>query len=165
EYNERWAELEASTNPIAVVVMAHLKARVTRKDGDSRLRWKLRLVRLLYERGWKRQEVRQLFRFIDWVLALPRHLEKQFRDELKQIDTETRMRYVTSIERLGREEGVQEGILLGEATLLKRQLVHRFRDLPEWAERRLQEASREELEGLALRVVDAERLEDVFVAE
>ena len=75
------------------------------------------------------------------------------------------MRYVTSIERLGREEGVQEGILLGEATLLKRQLVHRFRDLPEWAERRLQEASREELEGLAVRVVDAERLEDVFIAE
>ncbi len=29
----------------------------------------------------------------------------------------------------------------------------------------MKEASREELEGLAVRVVDAERLEDVFVSE
>ena len=31
DYNERWAELEADPNPAAVVLMAHLKARATRK--------------------------------------------------------------------------------------------------------------------------------------
>ncbi len=36
-YNERWAELEASDSPFAIVVMSHLKARATHGDDLSRL--------------------------------------------------------------------------------------------------------------------------------
>ncbi len=97
DYKSRWAELEADPNPFATVVMAHLQAKRTQNQAPSRLDWKLRLVRRLYERGFARQDVLELFRFIDWVLALPQELDQQFRHEVSQIEEEYRMPYVTSI--------------------------------------------------------------------
>jgi len=70
----------------------------------------MQLVRLLYERGWAREEVLELFRFIDWVLALPREMEMSFRTALHTLQEEKKMPYVTSIERLAREEGIEQGI-------------------------------------------------------
>ena len=57
EHADRWDELEASDNPFATVVMAHLKTRDTHNDEESRKRWKLYLVRRLYERGYRREDV------------------------------------------------------------------------------------------------------------
>jgi predicted transposase YdaD len=70
---------------------------------------------MLYRRGYIRQDVLELFRFLDWILTLPTELEQQFRVELAQFEAEVKMEYVTSVERLameeGREEGRQEGSL------------------------------------------------------
>jgi hypothetical protein len=63
--------LEADANPFAKVVLAHLKALETRSDPGERRAWKFRLVRGLYERGFKAEDVRQLFRLIDWLMDLP----------------------------------------------------------------------------------------------
>ena len=79
EYNQHWAELDASTNPFATVVMAHLKAQATRKKPEERYRWKLRLVRRLYEQGYDKDDVLQLFSFIDWVMDLPAELGRATR--------------------------------------------------------------------------------------
>ena len=54
------------------------------------------------------------------------------------------------------------GIQTGEALVLKRLLARRCGELPAWVDERLEQASREELEGWADRVLDARRLEDVF---
>ncbi len=170
DYNERWSELEASDNPFATVVMAHLKTKTTRKDNQERFRWKLYLLRRLYEGGYGRREVLALFRFIDWLMVLPKPLAQRFRVEKERIETEKKMRYVTSVERLakeegleeGREEGRKEGLLRGQIALLKRQLKRRYRQLPAWVEERLGKASREELERWAERLLDAESLDEVF---
>jgi len=159
DYAARWEALEASDNPFATVVMAHLQARATRRDPEGRLQWKLRLIRRLYERGCARQDVLELFRFIDWVLTLPAGLEARLRTELVQLERERQMPYVTSIERMGIEQGLQQG----EVIVLKRLLTRRFGPLPAWAEQRLEQASPPELEGWADRVLEAQRLEDVFV--
>lgn len=53
----------------------------------------------LYERGYSREEILELFRFIDWVMALPQELEDRFDGELSAFEEERRMKYVTSIER------------------------------------------------------------------
>ncbi len=170
DYTERWAELEASSNPFAIVVMSHLKSRATRGDNVSRLRWKIRLVRQLYAGGWQRQDVLELLRFIDWVLALPPELESRFEDEVRTLEMEKDMRYVTSFERKSREEGLQQGLeqgrnqgfLQGEASVLKRLLKRRFERLPQWVEERLERANRTELESWVDRAIEAEALEDVF---
>jgi hypothetical protein len=63
------ALLEASDNPFARVVLAHLKARETHQDPAARHVWKLRLVRGLYERGFSARDVRELFRLVDGIAA------------------------------------------------------------------------------------------------
>lgn len=44
-------------------------------------------------------------------MNLPDYLEREFRAELRQYQEERQMPYVTSIERLAKEEGIQEGRL------------------------------------------------------
>ncbi len=43
------------------------------------------------------------------MMDLPSELEQQFKQELSQFEEEKQMPYVTSVERLAREEGRQEG--------------------------------------------------------
>ena len=59
--------------------------------------------------------------------------------------------------------GIEKGLQQGEVIMLKRLLTRRFGPLPAWAEQRLEQASPPELEGWADRVLEAQRLEDVFV--
>src|SRR5262249_49982676 len=67
------------------------------------------LVKGLYERGFGRDEVIKLFRFIDWIMGLPKELERSFRQELHEYEKEKHMPYVTSVERLSREDGEKIG--------------------------------------------------------
>jgi hypothetical protein len=117
EYACRWEELEASTNPFALVVMTHLKRLETRKDPQNRLEWKLSLVKRLYQKGYDRQDIIRMFQFIDWMMNLPKELETQFSENLARTEEELNMPYVTSIERIGIEKGrlmgFEEGIEKG----------------------------------------------------
>jgi hypothetical protein len=49
DYEPHWADLEASRNPFAVVVMAHLKTKSTHNKPTERKNWKLQLVTMLYD--------------------------------------------------------------------------------------------------------------------
>ncbi|MGH7172904.1 MAG: transposase [Gemmataceae bacterium] len=118
--------LEASDNPFAIVVLAHLATRQTHHDPASRHAWKVRLLRGLYERGLSRDDVLQLFNLIDWMMDLPPALEQLFKQEAEDIERENHMRYVTSIERLARQEGKAEGKAEGQAEMLLRALARRF---------------------------------------
>jgi Domain of unknown function (DUF4351) len=103
QYKKRVAELEASDNPFSVVVLAHLAAQAT-KDSRSQLRRrkrKLTITKMLYERGYSELEVNNIFRFIDWVLTLPKELEESFTQELIAYEDQKNMPYITSIERSG----------------------------------------------------------------
>ena len=91
--------------------MAHLKTKATRGNAAERLAWKVKLVRDLYERGYERGDVLELFRFIDWLLALPDEMKTTFRQRIEELDQESKMKYVTSIERLARQEALREVIL------------------------------------------------------
>lgn len=166
DYDGKWDDLAASTNPFATVVMAHLRTLTTREDPDARFRWKLSMFRRLYESGYDRQQVLDLLWFIDWVMWLPSKLKQHFENTIEAYEAEKKMRYMTTWERRGLEKGLEkgleQGILTGEAKLLKRLLTRRFDGLPGWVEERLTQASREQLESWADRVLDAKRLEDVF---
>jgi hypothetical protein len=111
DYEDHWEELDQSQNPCVIVVMAHLKTKATAGQPQQRKQWKWTLVRKLFEQGYSRNDVVELFRLIDWMMTLPNRLEREFRAELKQYQEERQMPYVTSIERLAKEEGIQEGRL------------------------------------------------------
>ncbi len=115
EYANREAELEAESNPFARIVLAHLKALETRRDPEARRLWKFRLVRGLFERGFKAEDVRQLFRLIDWLMELPQPLEEIFLDEVEQLKEERRMPFIGTPERVG----IRRGMLLVIESMLR----------------------------------------------
>jgi SOS response regulatory protein OraA/RecX len=107
---ENQAELEQSHSPAAVLVLANWAAQRTRREEQERLNWKLRLTRELYEKGFQREDILQLYRLIDWMMELRPELESRFRNEIIAFEEQKHMPYVTSIERLGIEHGRNEGI-------------------------------------------------------
>lgn len=113
DWRGRWRELEESDNPFAVIVMAHLKSQETRFDPDRRYSLKWALIKRLYRRGYKKPQVQQLFRFIDWLMALPDTMEQRMWEELTVLEEERAMPYVTSVERIGIAKGIQQGIQQG----------------------------------------------------
>jgi hypothetical protein len=170
DYRARIGELEQSDNIFATVVLAHLESQRHRKKLENRLRVKLHLLRRLYERGYTRNQILDLFRFLDWILVLPDELEQQLQVELDRLEGERNMPYVSRFElkaiekgrQQGWQEGRQEGRQEGEALLLQKQLTHRFGPLPTWVEQRLHQANTQELELWAERVLEAGTLQGIF---
>jgi hypothetical protein len=110
DYGQQWQVLERDINPFATAVMAHLKAQETRRDSQQRKVWKLNLTRRLYEQGYQRQDVLNLFRFIDWLMQLPEDLELEFRRDLEQLEQEGQMPYISSIEQRAIQKGKREEV-------------------------------------------------------
>jgi hypothetical protein len=110
DYAARAAELERSKNPFAHVVLAHLKALETRNDPQDRRTWKFRLVRGLYERGFRKEDVRQLLRLVDWLVELPPSLQADFQREVDEYVEGQTMPYVTSFEREGMFKLIKAGL-------------------------------------------------------
>jgi hypothetical protein len=178
DYQPRLAELETDPNPFALATAAHLLAQTTCHDPQQRFAGKLALTRRLYQRGWTKQEVLDLYEFIDWLLALPDALEDAFLDEIHELEENEKMRYISSAERIGmrrgeelglqkglqqgEQRGLQKGEQLGTATTLHRLLRRRFGPLPDWVEIKLQEAPSPQLEQWTDQLLDADTLELVF---
>ena len=108
DYQQQWSALQSSRNPFATVVMAHLKAIETRDNRIRRKEWKLALTRQLYEQGYDREDIINLFQFVDWIMSLPAELDQQFWQEVIHLEEERRMPYITSVERFGIEKGIQQ---------------------------------------------------------
>jgi hypothetical protein len=167
DYADRWVELEASDNPFAVVVMAHLKTRETQHNPNHRQFWKYYLIRHLYDRGYGRQNILNLFRFIDWMMRLPDDLEREFEQQIAQLEAERHMQYLSTWERFamqkGREEGREEG---REALtrLLIRLLTHRFGEVSEQLQTRLRTLTLEQTEVLVNQALTSPSLNE-FTAQ
>jgi hypothetical protein len=71
DYRANLAQLEDSRNPFATIVLAHLRDQETRQSPNVRLAAKVTVLRRLYTRSYNREQIVGLFRFIDWLLALP----------------------------------------------------------------------------------------------
>lgn len=166
DYRRSSAALARHDNPFGLVTLAHLRTRGTRGHSARRYRAKYRMIRLLYGQGWEKRRIIQLLRIIDWLMALPPHLEQSLRRRLVAVEGERHMQYITSFERLAREEGVQQGrhqgLQQGRAELLIHMLAHRFGPLPTEVRQRLERADAEEIQVWADRVLDADSLDQVL---
>jgi hypothetical protein len=108
-FKARWSKLEASTNPFALVVMAHLRSQETQSDSQDRLRARLQLVRLLRKSHRSKEETHILLGFLEGLMALTDALESELYELEKQEEGEEAMELTTYAQRLGREEGYKEG--------------------------------------------------------
>jgi hypothetical protein len=149
DWRDRMDELESSTNPFATVVMAHLRVIETRRNVDRRKAWKFRLTRALYEKGYERQAVLDLYRFIDWVMILPEAVEREFWQELQSFEEERKVTYVTNAERFGFERGIGH-----ERSLILRQLTRRIGTIAPNIESQIATLSVSQLESLGEALLD-----------
>jgi hypothetical protein len=83
DYRKRWEELESSSNPFSVVVMAHLKAEELKDEPQEMENWKLLLVQGLHQKGYKEEKIKDLFDFIDQIMVLPEEFSNSFQNGLK----------------------------------------------------------------------------------
>ena len=124
------SERSADNNPFAVIVAAHLTTQQTNQDISGRYQGKLRIAKSLYQRGYSRQDILELFRLIDWMMSLPESIESEFKQEIRNFEEDLQMPYVTSIERLARQEGISEGVLQKGREDVIEVLEVRFEELP-----------------------------------
>ena len=118
DYRSQWAMLMNSTNPFAIVIMAHLKMLETKKDVSNRLLWKFEITKSLFERGFDKKIIAALLRFIDILIQLPDEIEEEFRYEVVEYQKEknmpeTMIPWEKAAYKDGREKGRVEGRVEG----------------------------------------------------
>ncbi|MBF0342225.1 MAG: hypothetical protein HQL95_14865 [Magnetococcales bacterium] len=176
--------LEHSTNPFAIVTLAYLHAKKTRKRLEDRFEVKWRLIRNLYQSGFCRQQVIDLFRFIDWVLHLPKELDIRLREEIVAFEEIHKMPYISSVERIGHDRGMEEGILAGmqlgrqeglldgekkgrqeeAASMLLKLMRRKFGQTPDWVTEKVRSADLELIETWSDNFVFANSVDEVFAS-
>ncbi len=115
------------------------------------------MVRNLYNLGYNADEVREIFRFIDWMMSLREDLSRRFEQELTDLEESLNMPYVTSVERIAEARGEARGM----ASVLLVQLDRTCGPLPEEIEDRVRDLSFESLQELAQAVFEIHSLSDL----
>jgi len=93
---------------------------------------------------------------------LPEDLEVEFREELMAFEEETQMPYVTSVERIGIQKGLEQGRKQGEAAMLLRQIAVKFGPPSEEVRKHIEEADADTLLDWSGRILTAESVDDIF---
>lgn len=103
------------------------------------------------------------------MMVLPQDEERLFQAELERIEKESQMPYLSSIERLAKEDGHKEGLLQGRqegldllSRVLVSQLTGKFGTLPSWAKERVASATATQLERWAEAFTSADSLDDLL---
>jgi len=126
----QWEDLEQSENIWAIIVMAHLKTKVTNNNLREREQWKWNLVRGLYQRGLTKFEIINLGKFIDKMMTLPPQLQLNFKTKLSQYEEENKMLFLSTIEEMALEEGAKSGVKLTSQKYIILALQSRFGEIP-----------------------------------
>jgi hypothetical protein len=105
--------LEASSNPFATIVMAHLKTKATTGKLPQREQWKWKLIRGLYEKEFEREQIIKLFEIIDNMMTLSTELQSSLESKIKQFEEERTMPLISNMELRGIERGKEIGKEIG----------------------------------------------------
>jgi hypothetical protein len=153
DYAKEEESLKKSRNPFAVVVLAYLKTKATAKNSKKRGREKIALIRHLYEKGFSKQYIINLFRFIDWLMFLPGNEDALFWEEVSVFEKEGKMPYITSVERIGYKRG--------ERAMLARLIAKKFSSQPDTEIPELEKLGADDLLELGEQILDFESLDQV----
>ncbi|MBL7040440.1 MAG: hypothetical protein ISR77_17515 [Pirellulaceae bacterium] len=146
-------QLKSDPSPFAVASLVQLRKIQAGSNMEHRYDSKLALLRELYRRGYRRDDILKLFRFMDYILTLPDDLSIRFRSELELIEEELKMPYVTSVERIARQEGIEKGIEEGIEKGIEKGVVQgvretlvetlrvRFDDVPQWLVEKIEQCT------------------------
>jgi hypothetical protein len=141
--------------------MTHLKAQETRRNESERKQWKLTLIKRLYEQGYDRSAILNLFTFVDWLLILSNEAKIEFWQELRTYEEERQMPYITSVEQIGYDRGQEDGAQRQARSLLVRLLNYKFRSIPDRIFTQINTLSIAQLEDLSEALLDFQSIADL----
>ncbi len=122
DYIGKEKELENSNNPFAIIILSHLKSLQAKQDIQKKYIFKFLLVKKLRNKGFNKDDIYNLHKFIDWILKLPEELELQLAEDIFRIEEETKMPLMLTIEKLGIKKGKLEGKREGKFEIVKRMI-------------------------------------------
>ena len=145
-------------NPFALVTLAHIQTMEAGRSDERRMTTKLRLLQLLFARGYDDIEIRDLFLFIDWILLLPPVLEQKIQEQVATFTEGKNMEYISSWEQIALERGE----IKGRVETILRQLRIKFGELSSEMEDRLKAIKdMERLDEIADGLIVADSLDDL----
>ena len=177
DYQDRRAELEASHNLFAPVILSQLMAIETEEGSQERLEQRIALSQRLYARGFTEVQIGHMLNLFDFMLPLKPQLMVKYDKAIEQIEEEYHMTYTDRIEERGREAGLQAGRQAGlqagrqagldlgrqERVILFNQLLEvRFGTLEAYYLKQISQADSELLSRWVKRLATAETLEQIF---
>jgi len=63
----------------------------------------------LYNKGWDKNDILNIYKFIDWIIVLPEELELQYQIAIEEVEEDNNMAYITTAERVGMKRGIEIG--------------------------------------------------------
>jgi hypothetical protein len=117
--------LEKSDNPIAFVVLVSQEKEKAERRGDK-FNTKLRLMRMMFDKGYDREYIKGLLEFIDWSIQVSEKEDALILEEIKKIEEINKMPYVTSFERIA----IKKGALINSREMILELLDERFGKVP-----------------------------------
>lgn len=166
DYAHQREFLEETSNPFGLIVLAQLASIETKESPETRFQVKSSLTRKLYERGLDRDAILNFYKFVDWVLALPKALSIRYNDLVHQIEEEKAVAYITTAERIGMEKGFEQGMyqgtLEGEKLILTKQLNRRFNPVAPNYLNKIKHADGDTLLLWSEKILDAKTVEEIF---
>jgi hypothetical protein len=136
-----------------LLARAQMEALRTAGDAEGRYRAKWQLVRSLYDLGYNAQQVREIFRLVDWMMHLRIDLEERFQSQLQEFEEQNQMPYVTSIERLAEVRGAANAYL--------DQLAEICGEIPEATQSRVKDLDAQQLKQLGRNLLHFQSLQDL----
>jgi predicted transposase/invertase (TIGR01784 family) len=124
DFKDRVQDIFFYKNPLGIVIASQLAAQETRGNPLLRFEKKFSITRQLYQKGLKKDAIITLYKMIDWSIKLPKELELRYKAKIHKLEEENKVSYISSIERISKEEGLQqgreEGIHLNAITIAKK---------------------------------------------
>ena len=129
-------ELVKSDNPFALACLAVKYSHSSGKDENKKLKFKLKLIRMMFKKGYSRKDIKDLFVFIDGLLKLNDIMNQNiFFEEIKKMEGGKNMQFISDFEevvarkamvkgieqgmQIGIEQGIEKGIIKSVVNLLK----------------------------------------------
>ncbi|CAM2009169.1 hypothetical protein [Acanthopleuribacter pedis] len=174
--------LESKENVIGLIVLAHLAGKLTRNRLDQRFQEKLAILKVLFAKEFDLKRFDRAIKFIDSVIDLPNEMDEPFREALQESVGEEKVAYLTSFERVAKEEGRvagreegrvagreegrvagrEEGRVEGASQMLLRILERKFGTNPPWVYEKMKTAKNAQVMMWVDKVLTADKLADVF---
>ena len=162
DYKDKKEFLKKSHNPFAAVILAQLAAIEAAGKDEVIMACKLDIIKSLYLRRAEYQETVEQYRYMEGLLPLSKGFSLQYHREIKRIEEEYHMSYITTaIEERGMEAKI-EGKIEGELEMLFALLNVKFGNIPKFYLEHLQRADAKYLIELGKKLINATSIEEVF---